>query len=299
LLGGYNTTLFTAVDDPDRAAHFVSIRSVTPGYFDAVGLPLLRGRWLEPSKFADEQSGSVLIKATLARRLFGDEDPLGRRVGPDWRDGGLLVVGVVGDMADGLPTQPPPPAFYFPAITNTQGEMGVLLRTDRDPLAVLPAVRRIIERLDAAVPVFGVRTLQEIARSRLGTRQMAMSLFGLFAGPALLLGAIGIYGVMSFSVAQRSGELGVRLALGATRGSVLRLVLGQGARLTLPGVAAGLLLAFASARLIRSLLYEVSPLDPLTYAAVAAVLAAISLGATWLPAYRATRVDPLATIRDG
>lgn len=297
LLGGYNTTVFSAVDDPERVARFVSIRSVTPGYFEAVGVPLVRGRWLEPAEFADTAMRFLLINETLARELFGTEDPIGRRVGPNWRDGGVEVVGVVGDIAGGRATQPPPPAIYFAAAANAQRAMGGLVRTVGDPMTVLPAVRRLMQEADAEVPLFAVRTLEDIAQARLGRQQMAMSLFGLFAGLALLLGAIGIYGVMAYSVTQRAGELGVRLALGASRASVLRLVLGQGVRLTLPGVAAGLLLAVAATRLIQGLLYNVSALDPLTYGAVAVVLAVVSLSATCVPAYRATRVDPLSSMR--
>lgn len=297
LLGGYNTTNFAAVEDPDRVAHFVSIRAVTPGYFGAAGVPLLRGRWLNPSEFAEEELRSVLINETLARQLFGDDDPVGRRVGPNWREGGLDVVGVVGDIAGGSPTRPAPPAFYFPLAANTPRDMSALVRTSDDPSALLPGIRRVVERLDPEVPIFGMRTLEEIARARLGSRRMAMSLFGIFAALALLLGAIGIYGVMAYSVTRRSGELGVRLALGASRGSVMRLVMRQGVHLTLPGILVGLFLALASGRVIRSLLYEVSALDPLTYGAVTGVLAAVSMAATCIPAYRATRVDPVSSIK--
>lgn len=159
--------------------------------------------------------------------------------------GGLLVVGVVGDIGGGSATQPAPPAFYFPASANPQLDLGALIRAAGDSMAVLPAVRRIVEQLDPEVPIHGVGTLAEIAEERLGVRQMAMSLFGIFAGLALLLGAMGIHGMMSWSVAQRAGELGVRVAFAASRGSVLRLVFGQVVRLTAAGVVVGLLLALA------------------------------------------------------
>jgi ABC-type antimicrobial peptide transport system permease subunit len=152
--------------------------------------------------------------------------------------------------------------------------------------------------MDPEVPIYQVRTLEEIARRRLGMGRFAQSLFGVFAALALLLGAVGIYGVMSFAVSRRAREFGVRLALGASRGSVLRLVLGQGARLTIPGVFVGLAAAMASARLLESVLFEVSPLDPLTYLAVALVLGVVSLGASYLPAYRATRLDPVTSLRE-
>ena len=167
-----------------------------------------------------------------------------------------------------------------------------------DPFAVLPTLRQIVRRMDPEVPIFQVRTLEEIARQRLGMGRFAQSLFGVFAALALLLGAVGIYGVMSFAVSRRAREFGVRLALGASRSSVLRLVLGQGARLTIPGVSVGLVAALASARLLESLLFEVSPLDPVTYVTVALVLAVVSTGASSLPAYRATRLDPITSLRE-
>lgn len=298
LLGGYNLTNFPVFGDPDRVAHFVSMRSVTPGYFDAVGVPLLAGRWLDASEFADENLNSVLINETLARQLFQGDDPLGQRVGPEWTQDGLRVVGVVGDIVGGSPTRPAPPAFYYPALADPSRNMSVLVKAAGDPLALLPTIRQIVQRADAEVPIFQVRTLEEIARARLGTRRFAQSLFGVFAALALLLGAVGIYGVMSFAVARRAKELGVRLALGASRGSVLRLVLHQGAWLTLPGVLMGLLLALASGRVLDSLLYGVSALDPLTYGVVAIVLAIVSMAATYLPAYRATRLDPITSLRN-
>jgi len=166
------------------------------------------------------------------------------------------------------------------------------------PLTLLPTLRQVVRRMDPEVPIFQVRTLEEIARSRLGMGRFAQSLFGVFAALALLLGAVGIYGVMSFAVSRRAREFGVRMALGASRGSVLRLVLGQGARLTIPGVFVGLVAAMGSARLLESILYEVSPLDPVTYVAVALLLGVVSLGASYLPAYRATRLDPITSLRE-
>jgi predicted permease len=298
LLGGYNLTNFPVFGDPERVSHFVSMRSVSPGYLEAVGTPLIAGRWLETSEFADSQMNSVLINETLARDLFEGEDPLGQLVGPDWTGDGLLVVGVVGDIVGFSPTRPAPPAFYFPILANPRLQTSVLVRTVGDPYATLPTIRQIARRLDPEVPIFDVRTLEEIARASVGTARFAQSLFGVFAALALLLGAVGIYGVMSFAVSRRAKELGVRLALGASRASVLRLVLGQGARLTLPGVVIGLMGALAAGRLLGNLLFEVSPLDPVTYGVVALLLAVVSIGASYLPAYRATCLDPIQSLKE-
>jgi len=295
LLGGWNTRM-SVWGDPEREANFVSYRPVTPGYFDALGVPLVSGRWLDAAEFADGAT-SVLINETLARRLFAGEDPIGQRV-TEWVDGGMEVVGVVGDVRGGGPSRPTPPAFYFPFATfGGERAAAAIVRTSGDPHALVPEIRLAVERLDPQLPVYAVRTMKEVALARMGTRRFAMSLFGVFAGLALLLGAIGIYGVMSFSVAQRSRELGVRLALGAGRGSVLRMVMGEGVRLVVPGIVIGLGLALASSRLLGSLLFEVSAVDPKTYVAVSLVLMLVALGATYLPARRATRVDPLTSIR--
>jgi predicted permease len=296
LLGGFNTRM-SVWGDPEREVNFVSYRPVTPGYFDALGVPLVSGRWLDETEYADG-TPSVLINETLARQLFAGADPVGQRLGR-WVDGGMLVVGVVGDVLGGGPARPVPPAFYFPfGLFGGERAAAAIVRTAGDPQALIPNLRMAVERLDPQLPVYGVRSVKEIARQRVAGRRSAMSIFGVFAGLALLLGAVGIYGVMSFSVAQRSRELGVRLALGAGRDSVMRMVLSEGARLVAPGIAVGLVLALASARLLRSLLFEVSAVDPLTYVAVAFVLTAVALGATYLPALRATRVDPLTSIRN-
>jgi len=298
LLGGVSFTNFPVFGDPERVAHFVSFRTVSPGYFEAIGTPLLAGRWLSASEFADSATNAALINETLARELFQGEDPLGQLVGPAWTQGGLLVVGVVGDIVGGRPTYPAPPAIYLPAVTFPRLSRSIVVKSLGDPLTLLPTLRQIVRRMDPEVPIFQVRTLEEIARQRLGTGRFAQSLFGVFAALALLLGAVGIYGVMSFAVSRRAREFGIRLALGASRGSVLRLVLGQGARLTIPGVFVGLAAALGSARLMESILFEVSPLDPLTYVAVALVLGMVSLGASYLPAYRATRLDPITSLRE-
>jgi putative ABC transport system permease protein len=248
---------------------------------------------------SDHDVGPVLINETLARQIFAGENPLGQRVDPGWNEEGLHVVGVVGDIMGGDPTRPPPPAFYFPIAVSVDNAMGLIVRTSMsDPLDVLPTVRQSVTRLDSEVPVFQVRSLEEVARSRLGTRRFAMSLFGVFAVLALVLGAIGVYGVMSFAVTQRVRELGVRLALGASRGSVLRMVLRQGMRLTLPGVIIGVVLSLGASRALRGLLFNVSELDPSTYVGVAILLAVVSVVASSIPAYRATRVDPLTSIQN-
>jgi len=318
LLGGDNMTL-SPYGRPEVEVNFASYRMVSAGYFEATGLRLLAGRWLDDADF-EHATSSIVVNQRLARSLFGDTNPVGQRMDdPMLRPGsagryeeGLEVVGVVADVLGGAGGGPEaaataPAAFYFGwerslatlirYLGKQPAAMSILVRTAGEPLAVSPDVRRVVQQLDAEVPIFELRTLEEIAFDRLGTRRFAMSLFGLFAGLALLLGAVGIYGVMSFGVAQRSRELGVRMALGAARHDVLRLVLREGVRLTVPGLVIGILGALAASRMLASQLYEISAVDPLTYGAVALVLGAVCLGASYLPALRATRVDPLTSIR--
>jgi predicted permease len=306
LLGGDNRDV-TAFGDPSRKASFVSVRMISPGYFQAVAVPLRAGRWLDATEFRGS-TNSVIINETLARQLFAGEDPLGQRIDA-FGDEGLRVVGVCADIAGGLPDKPAPPAFYIPLATvlrvlgsrprSADDYWGVsaLVRTVGDPHALVPDFRAAVRGIDPQLPLTQVETLQDIAVARLGTRRFATSLFGVFAGLALLLGAVGVYGVMSFSVTRRAPELGMRMALGATRGTVLRTVLGQGLRLTVPGVVIGLVAALLSARVLGTLLFEVSALDPWSYVTVVAVLTLVSLAAAWLPARRATRVDPLTSMR--
>jgi predicted permease len=316
LLGGDNMSV-KAYDNPEVKANFVSYRMVTEGYFEAAGMRLLDGRLLDADDF-DSATASVVINDNLARKLFPDVRAVGQRiVDPMLRPGvegqfaeGLEVVGVIASVVSRRADDPAPAAYFFsfarsldlleryPETLGTESMgMSALVRASGDPKALTPDIRLAVSRIDPEVPIFEVRTLEEMALDRLGTRGFAMSLFGVFAGLALLLGAIGIYGVMSYGVAQRSRELGVRMALGANRGSVLRLVLGEGIRLTLPGLALGLIAALAASRLLGNLLFEVSAVDPLTFVAVALVLGAVCLAAAYLPALRATRVDPLTSIR--
>ncbi len=317
LLGGDNMSV-SVFENPDVDANFVSYRMVTAGYFDAAGVSLLAGRFLEDTELIDG-GRSIVINQALALQLFGEGTAVGRRVTDPmfpprvagFATDGVEVVGVIGDIVGGRAGEPAPPAYYFSfavainmlalqpdLAANEQIGMSALIRTAGDPIASVPAVRAAVHQVDPQVPIFDARTLADMAVDRLGTRRFAMSLFGIFAGLALLLGAVGIYGVMSYGVAQRSRELGVRMALGADRRAVLRLVFAEGTRLTVPGLAIGLLLALASGRLLSHLLYDVSRFDPATYGVVTLVLAGVCMAAAYVPARRATRVDPLTSIRN-
>ncbi len=271
-----------------------------PGYFEALGIPLVRGRLFDRRDTGDAPHAAVVSQA-LARAQWPNQDPLGRTLEFGNMDGDLrllTVVGVVGDIRDRSLEAPPPPIVFVDYRQRPRGtaEFDVVLRSAGDPSALPAAVRAILRRLDPSVPPTFNSFTAVVAQS-LAARRFDMLLVALFAGTALLLAVIGIYGVMSHAVARRTREVGIRMALGAQAGDVLRLILGQEVRTTLAGVAAGIAGALALTRFLRSLLYGVSPTDPLTFAVVALLLAAVALVASFVPARRATEVDPLHALR--
>jgi putative ABC transport system permease protein len=273
---------------------------VTPGYFRAIGVPLLRGR---PLTAADRSSEAlvVLVNESFARTVFPGEDPLGRRVkvgGPDGSDPFATIVGVLRDFRHYDLSEPMGPAMYYPYLVAPRLSQTVVLRTSRhDPMALLPAVRAAIRGLDPDVPAYDVQTFEQVIGRSLWQQRLQGGTLGVFAGLALLLAAVGLYGVVAYTVGQRRREIGVRVALGATRGQVVGGVVGEGARLALRGVALGLLVALLVAPLLSELLYEVRPTDPWSYLGVAAVLAAVAMLASAVPALRASRVEPQTALR--
>lgn len=298
LFGGSNFTSVPVVGDPERAARFVEWRMVTPGFFDAVGVRLEEGRMMDASDAALDTLRTVVITRELARQLFADESPLGRRIDLFGDEVGMEVVGVVSDLRDLGHERPVPPGVYAAAGNAVAPAFAYLLvRSATDPLQLVPRLRELVQELDPGLPVFGTRTLDDVVRQRLGGRMFAVSLLAIFAAAALLLGSIGIYGVMSYAVSQRTREMGVRLALGAKGVDVVRLVVRHGVRLTVLGLALGLAGAWLSTRWISSQLFGVEATDPLTYVGVAVLLGGVSLLASWLPARRAARTDPLEALR--
>jgi predicted permease len=305
-LGGLSFTLSFEVAGrpplPPAQQPSMQMRVATPGYFRTMGIPLLRGRGLEPSDTADSKQ-VVVLSESAARRFFAGEDPIGQRITIGWRrpegrpPAGGEVVGIVGDVRElGLDQEQPPEAYVPHAQLPAEG-MDVVLRTSVDPLSLGPAVARAVAELDPELPVARVRTLEAIVARSVSEPRFYTVLLAAFAAMAVGLAALGIFGVMSYAVVQRSREIGIRVALGAHPGDVRRMVLGHALGLALAGVAIGLAGAAALSRVIRSLLFQVSPTDPATLAGVAAVLLAVALLASDLPARRATRVDPLDALR--
>jgi putative ABC transport system permease protein len=268
---------------------------VSPQYFNTLAIPLKRGR----SFTEQDVKGTlpvVIINETLARTQWGNEDPVGRRVsiaeGP-WS----TVVGVVGDakyfgLGVGIL-----PELCVPLAQNPSGDMNLLLRSAVDPLSLVPAVRREIQAIDPQQPITKIRTMDNLVSDSIWVEKSVMSLVGSFAGAALILALLGIYGVVSYSVSQRTREIGIRMALGARSGEVLAMVLKQGLRLVIMGVGIGVIMAFAVTRILSSLLYGVHPLDAVIFSVVSVLLIGATLLASFLPAHRGARIDPMAALR--
>ena len=277
------------------------IRVAFPGYFQAVGIPLRAGRDFSASDDADGQPVAI-IDEELARLYWPDGEALGKRIRLGWETAEntwRTIVGVAGNVKHSGLAAPWYPHLYFPfrQSPDTPAQMHLAVRTSADPGSAAAAVRAQVRQLDAGLPVFDVRTMDDMVAASLDSQRLINLLLGAFAATALLLAAVGIYGVMSLSVTGRTQEFGIRLALGAQRGDVSRLVLRQGMWIVAPGAALGLLGALAVTRFLQSLLFEVSPADPATFAAVVAVLGGAAFAACWLPARRATRVDPIFALR--
>ena len=267
---------------------------VSPDYFRAMSIPLLKGRFF--SEQDDENQPPVaLINETMARELWPGEDAIGKRMG---RGSSMLtVVGVVGDVYQyGLDSEKTM-QLYVPYAVEPMGGVTLVVRSSTDPLRLVSAIRAEVRAVDQDQPVYEVATMEQILADSMARERFSMMLLAVFAAGALLLAAIGIYGVMSYVVAGRTREIGLRMALGADRRSVLRLIVGQGFTLTFIGLSVGALVAFGAARLLTSLLYGVGPSDPLTLSAVALLLGLVALLACLVPARRATKVDPLVALR--
>jgi putative ABC transport system permease protein len=277
--------------------------SVTADYINVMGIPLLRGRLLDESDRADAPP-SFLISESLAIQIFANSDPIGQRVrfGPD-SDGARpwgTVVGVVGDVKQQSLASQNSAAFY---VVSAQWRwvdpvQSLVVRTSGDAAAMTNAVRRAIWSVDRNKPISRVATMEQLVWRTGSDRRFASVIYGTFAIAALLLAAVGLYGVVSGFVSERTREFGIRSALGATRGEILRGVLANGLLFTTIGVAIGVAGAFATSRLLDTLLYGVSRADPSTYAGVIALLGGVAALACWAPARRAAAVDPAITLRD-
>jgi putative ABC transport system permease protein len=270
--------------------------TVTPGYFTTLRIPLLMGRNLD-SRDVPGAPRSVVVNQAFVRRFFHNESAVGKRV--SWGTDGIwwTIVGVVADARQDLTEEVDPQIFGTDQLDSVS-VMELVVRSNGDPALLAPAIRGQVAAMDKDLPIYDVQTLDDLLSGITVVRRFNTALIGSFAGLAVLLAAVGIYGVMSYAVGQRTHEIGIRMALGAARGDVLRMVLGNGLRLALAGVALGLAASFGLTGLIRAQLYGVTPTDPITFAGVAILLMAVALFACWIPARRATRVDPITALRN-
>jgi putative ABC transport system permease protein len=280
---------------------------VTPAYFETFGIRLVRGRFFNDG----DREGAVpvtIVSEALARLQWPNRDPIGLRVRlldapPDGaKTRYMTVVGVVTDVRNQGLNAPPRQEMYVPLAQQTSTglffrSLELAIRTSTEPLSLANSVRQVVWSLDRTIPITGVQTMEEILRSRVVQQRFNTALLGFFALLALFLSSAGIYSVIAYAVSQRTHEIGVRMALGAQAADVLRMVLLQGMSLALIGVGIGLGASFALTRWLQELLFEVSATDPLTLASIAFLLIIVAFLACWIPARRATRVDPLSALR--
>jgi putative ABC transport system permease protein len=281
---------------PSGEAPLADLRNISTGYFRAMEIPLLKGR-----TFTDQDRQAVstpaIISDKLARRFFANEDPIGKRL--RLGEGLSEIVGVVGDVRyksflSEFNDQHLRPAIYIPRLTS---QMTLVVRSSADPASLTAAVRKEVQAIDKDQPVFNVRTMDQVFGEAMAPQRLSAQMFAIFALIALILAAIGIYAVIAYAVVQRTHEIGIRMALGARREDVMRLILRQGMRLTLVGLLLGLAVALALTRLMAGVLYGVSATDLLTYIGVGALLIVVALLACYVPARRAARLDPLVALR--
>ena len=305
-LSGTNSDSSFAIEGRDPTAEKIypdeEIRNITPEYFSVLKVPLVQGRFFNDGDQFDGP-GAVIVNQSFARKWFPNQEAVGKRITFDdprqpnvkW----INIVGVVGDMRHRGLDLDPKPEYYLPHNWRPYRGMILAVRSAQDPRSLTTAIRREISRLDPDLPAANVRTLEHVAADSIAPRKLSVVLIGVFAAVALVLASVGIYGVMSFLVVQRTHEIGVRMALGAQRADVLRLVIGRAAKLVLLGTGIGLVLGVISSRALRALLYNVGAFDLMSFLSVTLALIVVSLLASYIPAVRATRADPMIALGHG
>jgi putative ABC transport system permease protein len=285
-------------DPPPGSELSANYRIASPDYFAALGVPLKRGRWFTPRDNLEKAPMVAVVDEAFVARHFPNEDPIGRGLDiGNGTDGFFEIVGVVGDVRSDALDVTPKPTMYVPFGQDAFGTMWIVASTDGDPTQLTSLARQTLRDVDPTLPAYSIAPLASVVSDSVAQRRFSMLLLAVFAGVALFLAAVGIYGVVAYGVTQRTQEIGVRMAIGAERRDVLALILGGGLKLALIGVAIGLAGALGLSRLIETMLFGVQPFDPPSYAATALLLLAIAALACYMPARRAMRVDPIIAIR--
>jgi putative ABC transport system permease protein len=285
-------------DPPPNQVVDAEYRVITPAYFATMGIPLIHGEGFTERHTADA-SRVMIINETMARRYFSGEEPIGKRInlGDPQSDPWRTIIGIVKDVRhEGLDTAPYP-QMYSPFAQFPRNAMTLVARSSGEPLSLTPNIRSELAAIDRDQPLTNVRTMEQVMSHSIARQRFNMTLIAIFSIVGLVLASVGIYGVMSYSVTQRTHEIGIRMALGAQRSDILKLVVGQGMLLALIGVGVGLAIALALTRVMASLLFGVSATDPLTFGIVAVLLGAVAMLACFIPARRAMRVDPMVALR--
>jgi predicted permease len=296
--GGLLSTLVAEgqESDPNQHGTLTMLNTVAPNYFDTMRIPMVKGRGFTEFDRMGSQKVAVISEA-MARHFWPGQEAIGKRfravIGGDYKE----VVGICANSVVGQIGEQPQPVAYYSMYQDYSPAMALNVRTDRDPAGVMPAVLRRVQQLNTNMALQNPLTVQGIMAQGLWAPRMGAALFGIFGLLGMLLASVGIYGVMAYMVTQRSNEIGLRMALGATPGSVLRLVVGQGMRLTAAGIVLGIGAGLAITRLMSSMLFNTPTYDPVTFGAVTAVVAAVALVAGWLPARRAAHIDPVRALR--
>jgi putative ABC transport system permease protein len=284
---------------PGEQLPHTDMRAASPGYLQTMRIPLLKGRYFD-ERDTDTTPNVCLVDETLARRYWPNEDPIGKRISFNRKEGAQVwreIVGVVGAIKHkGLDTDYRG-ALYFPHMQNSWSNMALVVRTSGEPASMASMVRAAVQSVDKDQPVYRVMTMETMLAESVAQRRFSMLLLTLFAVVAVLLAVVGLYGVMSYGVSQRTHEIGIRMALGAQARDVLVMVVGQGLLLALIGVGSGLIGALFLTRVMSSLLFGVSATDPFMFASVPLILALVALLACYIPARRATKVDPMIALR--
>lgn len=303
LQGRCSSTVVQSVDDRrlgETDNRGIGLHAVAPGYFETLRIPIIAGRVFNDGDRVGAPKG-VVINETTAKRLWPGVNPVGRTIRVAtfyFGDSAVAVIGVVGDVRYASASQPAELDVYVPALQAPVAPATFLIRVTGDPLAIVEPARRAIREVDAGLPIFSVQTMDEVSRSATARNRFATTLLGLFSAMALLLAAIGVYGVLAYSVTARAREIGIRIALGAAQRQVLGLVLRQGMMPIMLGLVVGLALAAAASRVLGGLLFGVGATDPASFAVGAGSLLGAGLLASYLPARRAALVDPNRVLRE-